>query len=67
MCSDDAARPPSGGRQNNLKTSHPIALTTMRAVLGQFHRAPNKARWRSRDLEMDAITSEQLEALGYFH
>ncbi|MEM8606984.1 MAG: sulfatase [Myxococcota bacterium] len=67
------------GCQNNLKNSHPIALTTMRAVLGQFQGAPNKARWRSRDLEegvamnvaaedveMDATTSEQLKALGYF-
>ena len=67
------------GCQNNLKTSHPIALTTMRAVLGQFQGAPNKARWRSRELEqgvamkvspenveMDATTSEQLKALGYF-
>ena len=67
------------GCQNNLKTSHPIALTTMRAVMGQFQGAPNKARWRSRELEqgvamnvspenveMDATTSEQLKALGYF-
>ncbi|MEM7435923.1 MAG: sulfatase [Myxococcota bacterium] len=65
--------------QNNLKTSHPIALTAMRAVLGQFQGAPNKARWRSRelergvamnvtaeDVEMDATTREQLKALGYF-
>ncbi|MGD8860723.1 MAG: sulfatase [Myxococcales bacterium] len=65
--------------QNNLEDSHPITLTCLRAVLGQFQGAENKARWRSRHLEqavamkvdaenveMDPETSEQLKALGYF-
>ena len=65
--------------ENNLKDSHPIALTVLRTVLGQFQGAPNKSRWRSRelepsegrdvsaeDVEMDTDTREQLRALGYF-
>ncbi len=67
------------GCENDLKDSHPIALTVLRAVFGQFQGASNKARWRSRDLEpgasrevvaedveVDAETREQLRALGYF-
>ena len=68
-----------GACEHNLKDSHPIALTTLRAVFGQFHGAPHKAQWRSHELrsgakvdvaaeevQMDGQTREQLEALGYF-
>lgn len=65
--------------EKSLDDERPVTLTYMRALLGQFKGAPNKARWRSRELgeaqavqakaesvEMDAELNEQLKALGYF-
>jgi arylsulfatase A-like enzyme len=62
----------------DLDEDHPIALTYMRTLLGQFQGAPDKSRWRSRTMahksdlevveekvEMDEELEEQLKALGY--
>jgi len=66
------------GCKNDLDAANPIALTCMRALLGQFQGAPDKSRWRSRtmaqktdlqikeeNVEMDAELEQQLKALGY--
>ncbi len=72
----DVARDPNC--QNDLASSAPVRLTYLRALLGQFQGASDKAAWRQRELsgkrrveakeeeaEIDDDLQQQLEALGY--
>jgi choline-sulfatase len=64
--------------QTNLNKRRPITLSYMAALLGQYHGASDKARWRSRAMthkaavkvkkekvKMDKELEKQLKALGY--
>ena len=66
--------------KNDLSKSHPITMTYMGALLGQFQGAANKRDWRAmatgvagggrkvkaEQVEMDDEMQKQLENLGYF-
>jgi arylsulfatase A-like enzyme len=66
------------GCKKDLDADHPVTLQYMHALLGQFHGAPDRSRWRSRymrdkggleirdeKVDMDDELKKQLEALGY--